>query len=111
MNGANMALTHDEALELLAFLITSAHGCLRESPDYGHYRLITAAERLARVWAPRCSGDTAVFLQELTTRTATEGAWLDAEPHRYMAYLAECCRAVAHEIKRRDGGNDNETEP
>ena len=110
MNEANMALTHDEALELLAFLISSAHGCLRESPDYGHYRLITAAEKLARVWEPRCTGDTAVFLKDLATRTATEGAWLDAAPDRYMAYLAECCRAVAYEIKRRDAGSDNESE-
>ena len=43
MEESNIALTHEDALELLAFLITSAHGCLRESSDYGHYRLITGA--------------------------------------------------------------------
>lgn len=110
MNESNLALTHDEALELLAFLITSAHGCLRESPDYGHYRLITAAERLARMWGPRCSGETALFLEDLATRTAQEAAWTDLEPQRYMDYLAECCRAVAFEIKRREPEDDNEHE-
>lgn len=110
MNEANMALTHDEALELLAFLITSAHGCLRESPDYGHYRLITAAERLARVWRARCSDETALFLEELATRTAPEAAWTDLDPQRYMDYLAECCRAVAHEIKQHEPKDSNEHE-
>ena len=110
MNEANMALTDDEALELLAYLITSAHGCLRESPDYGHYRLITAAEKLARLWGPRCSGDTAAFLEEVATRTATEAAWIDAEPDRYMTYLAECCRAVAREIKQHSEGSDKKSD-
>ena len=108
MKEPNLALTHDEALKLIAFLITSAHGCLRESPDYGHYRLITAAARLARVWGPRCSGETAVFLEDLATRTAPEAAWTDLDPQRYMDYLTECCRAVASEVKRREAKDDDD---
>ena len=102
MEESNMALTHEDALELLAFLITSAHGCLRESSDNGHYRLITGAERLARAWEPRSTGQISFFLRSLSTRTASEASYIDSDPDRYMNYLAECCQSIAEEIKQRN---------
>jgi hypothetical protein len=42
-----MVLTEDEALELLAFLITAARTQLDEAAAYGPLRLLTAAGRLA----------------------------------------------------------------
>jgi len=46
MDKQHLALTQEEALELLAYLLTSAQGCIGEPADYGVYRLVTAAERL-----------------------------------------------------------------
>ena len=42
-----MVLTEDEALELLAFLVTAARTQLDEAAEYGPLRLLTAAGRLA----------------------------------------------------------------
>ena len=41
-----MVLTEDEALELLAFLITAARTQLDEAAEYGPLRMLTAAGRL-----------------------------------------------------------------
>jgi Family of unknown function (DUF6092) len=38
-----MVLTEDEALELLAFLVTAARTQLDEASEYGSLRLLTAA--------------------------------------------------------------------
>lgn len=39
-------LLEDEHFQLLAFLITSARGCVDEPPIYGPLRLIDAAEKI-----------------------------------------------------------------
>jgi hypothetical protein len=65
-----VALTNDDALELLAFLLASAHGCLYDPPGYGVYRLATAAERLSAAWAPRASDQFARHLRELAQEIA-----------------------------------------
>lgn len=105
------ALTHDEALELLAYLVASAQNCLSESPDYGVFRLISAAERLARTWKARCSGETSSLLDSLATRTGPEAAARDLDPQAFQDFLAEMCREVAREIKRRynEGGGQDES--
>lgn len=104
MPEAHAALTEKEALELLAFLITSAEVCLREAPDYGPYRLISAAGRLAKFWEPRTSGETAEFLSRLSQEIPYEGAMRKVDADRFARFLADCSRAVAVEIKRRYGG-------
>ena len=65
MNERDLALTDDEAFELLAFLLASAHSCLYDPPGYGTYRLATAAERLASAWAPRATGSLGGYLRGL----------------------------------------------
>jgi hypothetical protein len=100
MEEQEIALTHDEALELLAYLVSSAQDCLSESPDYGVFRLISGAERLARAWQPRCADETAPLLNELVTRTGPIGAARDIDPQGFQDYLAEMSREVAREIKR-----------
>ena len=42
-----VVLTEDEALELLAFLVTAARTQMDEAAEYGLLRLLTAAGRLA----------------------------------------------------------------
>jgi hypothetical protein len=66
MGKADLALTGDEALELLAFLLSSARSCLYDPPGYGTYRLATAAERLSRAWEPRTRDGLRAYLHELS---------------------------------------------
>jgi len=57
-----MVLTEDEALELLAFLITAARTQLDETAEHGPLRLLTAARWLADCTAERASPATCDFL-------------------------------------------------
>lgn len=98
----DLALTHDEAFELLTYLVVSAQDCLSESPNYGVYRLLAGAERLAKYWQPRASGLQTDLLEELVTRTGPEGATRDMQPQRYKDFIAEMCRMVGQEVKERD---------
>ena len=45
--GGAMVLTEDEALELVAFLVTAARTQVDEAAEYGSLRLLTAARKLA----------------------------------------------------------------
>jgi hypothetical protein len=45
--GDPLVVSESEALTLLAHLVTSAELCMTEPYDYGNFRLIDAARRLA----------------------------------------------------------------
>jgi hypothetical protein len=68
MRRADLAVTGDEAMELLAYLLASAHSCLYDPPGYGTYRLASAAERLSRVWEPRASEALRDYLRTMAER-------------------------------------------
>ena len=55
-------LDEDEALELLAYLVTAARTQVDEAAEYGPMRLLTAAHRLAERIAPRSSTATVEFV-------------------------------------------------
>jgi hypothetical protein len=107
LSDENLALTHDEAFELLMYLVSSAHDCLTESPNYGVTRLMFGAERLARSWGPRAEGALADYLAELAARTGEETGKRDLNPEGYKTYIAEMNRRAAQEIKRRAGEGDS----
>ena len=96
------ALDDQEALALLAFLLASAEGCLREPPLYGVFRLGTAAARLAGAWAPRAQPETAAMLRDLVARWEREGALLTQDTQQLKRYLEASVVAVAQEIQRRE---------
>ena len=52
-----------EGLALLAHLVTSAELTMTEPWDYGTFRLIDAASRLAAAMAPRSSDEHRAFLE------------------------------------------------
>jgi hypothetical protein len=95
------ALRDPDALALLAFLITSAEGCLKEPPLYGVFRLSTAAVKLAASWESRADPETAHFLRDLISRWDAEANLLAQDPHRLKTYLEASAIAVAREIQRR----------
>jgi hypothetical protein len=97
MGTTDLALTHDEAVEILAYLLSSAQGELSE--DYGVYRLASAADRLARFWEPRASGELKDLLRELGTHMQTEAARMDVDLDGFSSYLSEQITALAKLVK------------
>ena len=92
-----MVLSEDEALELVAFLVTAARTQVDEAAEYGSLRLLTAAGRLAELITERVSPETRTFLTgplkqipDLAVRTA--------DPAGYVAALDAVCRAVAEHL-------------
>jgi len=92
-----MVLSEDEALELLAFLVTAARTQVDEAAEYGSLRLLTAAGRLAELITERVSSETAELLwgpfkqiPDLAVRTA--------DPTGYVAALDRMCRAVGEHL-------------
>jgi hypothetical protein len=51
-------LSEDDALELLAYLVTAARTQVDEAAEYGPMRLLTAARRLADMISPNASAET-----------------------------------------------------
>ncbi len=92
-----MVLSGDEALGLVAFLVTAARAQVDEAAEYGSLRLLTAAGRLAEFIAERVSPETRTFLTgplkqipDLAVRTV--------DPARYVAALDGVCRAVGEHL-------------
>jgi Family of unknown function (DUF6092) len=92
-----MVLTEDEALELLAFLVTAARTQVDEAAEYGPLRLLTAANRLADAVADRVSPETRALLTG-PLRQIPELALRTAAPAGYAAALDDLCRAVGEHL-------------
>lgn len=96
------AVTDDDALELLSFLVTAARCLMDEPVDYGPMRLLSAAQRLCAKAAPR--------MEDHTTRVMAEGLARDipaqlarrsGDPDGYLRFMDDSCRRIAAELSRR----------
>ncbi len=95
----NWVLKEEEAIELLALLISSARIQMEEPAHYGPLRLLTATERLSNLILERSSDKSRDFLQGNIERIpAMHMAMSDVET--YTAGLDELCRAVAECLLR-----------
>lgn len=94
-----LVLTEDEALELLAFLVTAARTQVDEAAEYGPLRLLTAAGRLADFMAQRASPGTRELLAG-PLRDMPAAALRSVDPAKYAAQLDDVCRAVANHLAR-----------
>ncbi len=92
-----MVLTEDEALELLAFLITAARTQLDEAAEYGPLRMLTAAGRLADFIAERASPGTRGLLAG-PLKELPDAALRFVDPTKYAAQLDVVCRAVGEHL-------------
>ncbi len=92
-----MVLSEDEALELVAFLVTAARTQVDEAAEYGPLRLLTAANRLAELIADRVSPETRTFLTGPLKRVP-DLAVRTADPAGYVAALDEVCRALGEHL-------------
>jgi len=94
---ARMVLSEDEALELMAFLVTAARTQVDEAAEYGSLRLLTAAGRLAEFISERVSPETGEFLRG-PLRQMPDLAVRTADPGGYVAALDRVCRAVGEHL-------------
>jgi hypothetical protein len=98
--GPAWVLDEDEALELLAYLVTAARTQVDEAAEYGPLRLLTAAHRLAARIAPRSSEATAAFIAGPLERVPELAVPRDRR-EAYVARLDDLCRALATHLTTR----------
>jgi hypothetical protein len=86
-------LTEDDIAELLAFLVTAARTQTDEAPEYGPFRLMTAASQLAG----KVSGGGSPELRQLVSRIRSFPPTLTpaADPDGYRSALDSLCTDVA----------------
>ena len=92
-----MVLSEDEALELVAFLVTAARTQVDEAAEYGSLRLLTAAGRLAELVAERVTPQTRALLTG-PLKQIPSLAVHTADPVRYVAALDAVCRALGEHL-------------
>lgn len=103
MNNDDITLNEDEAIELIAYILTSAQGLLKEPPDYAVLRMVSVADRMAGMWAPRSAGDLAGFLDDLSKRMPLEAARTQGgDLEAFKRYLSEKITELAQIVKERD---------
>ncbi len=97
-------LDEDDALELLAYLITAARTQVDEAAEYGPMRLLTAAHRLGEMIASRASDSTGALvigpLQQMPLLAVPRD-----DRDGYVARLDDVCRAVAEHLSVRYGSD------
>ena len=97
-----VVLTEDEAIELFAFLMTSARSQLDDPCRYASMRLLTAAEELRDRIAGRVGPETEALLER--TRPATSFAQTHTNDlEAYTSTLDELCVQTARFLVERSG--------
>ncbi|MCD2191998.1 DUF6092 family protein [Actinomycetospora endophytica] len=96
-------LDEDDALELLAYLITAARTQVDEAAEYGPMRLLTAAHRLAEAMAPRSSPATAETLNGPLAEMPLLAVPRE-QRDEYVEDLDAVCRSLAAHLTARYGG-------
>ncbi len=102
--GDPLVISESEALTLLAHLVTSAELCMTEPYDYGIFRLIDAASRLARAMVARSSGESRAFLEAFLREVDEKKMGETRDRERYGSFLRETSRRTAEHLVARSGG-------
>jgi hypothetical protein len=97
-----LVLSESEVFDVVAFLVTAARLLPDEPVDYGPARLLTAAQRLSALAAPR-SGVSRAFLNRLAEEIVPRLSSRNSDREGFRAFLEESCRTIAHEAARRAG--------
>jgi hypothetical protein len=100
---APLVLDEDEALELLAYLVTAARTQVDEAAEYGPLRLLTAARRLGSEIAARASESTAQFVTGPLVAVPELAVPRDGRDE-YVSRLDEVCRALGVHLSDRFTG-------
>lgn len=100
--GGTLVLNEDEAMELLALLLTSARIQMDEPAQYGPLRLLTAAERLSGFIQPRASEGAQELLDKLIT-VIPDMHMRMVDTEAYVASLDDLCGDIARQLVERHG--------
>ena len=92
-------LDEDNAVELLAYLVTTARTQLDEAAEYAPLRLLTAAGRLAEMIEPKASASLRPLLRDIRQQIS-ETAVQAGDPAGYVERLDALCRTVAEYLVR-----------
>ncbi|CAN5797854.1 hypothetical protein BH24CHL4_BH24CHL4_14810 [soil metagenome] len=95
-------LNEDQAMQLIAFLITSAEISLQEPVHYGTLRLIDAVSRLIGFMQENGFPDPGGFFRDLKEEIDTKKLWSMWDQPAYFQFLRETPVKVAVEMVRRD---------
>lgn len=98
-----LVLSEEDAFELLAFLITSARGCIDEPETYGTFRLIDAASRMIGFILESGQAEDAEFLRRLKDEIDQKKLWLMTDEEGYFQFLRDVTRKIARQLKVRAG--------
>jgi len=85
----------EDALDLLAYLVTAAELCTREPLHYGMFRLIDAASRLARALERRGAAAQRPWLAELRQRIDADKELLRGDRPAFECFLHETAAELA----------------
>jgi hypothetical protein len=95
-------LTEEEAMQLIAFLVSSAEICLTEPTYYGTLRLVDAASRLIGFMLEHETPRTGEFLRRFKAEVDLKKTWSMWDREAYFDFLRQAPGQVAAEVKRLD---------
>ena len=104
----NWVLKEEEAIELLALLISSARIQLDEPARYAPMRMLTATERLSSIILERSSDKSREFLQDSIERIPDMRMEMSDLP-AYTEGLEALCRSVAECLLRHSQAKEGDT--
>lgn len=93
-----LVVTESDALALLAHLVTSAELCMVEPYDYGVFRLIDAASRLAAAMEPRAGPATQAWLAAFRADVDERKMESTRDREQYSAFLRDASRSTAEHL-------------
>jgi len=89
-----LLLDEDDAVELLAYLVSAARTQLDEAAEYAPLRLLTAAGRLAEMIEPNASVGLKPLLRDIRQQSS-ETAVQASDPDRYTEGMDALCERTA----------------
>ncbi|MBC7094450.1 DUF6092 family protein [Thermococcus sp.] len=92
------SILKDDHFKLLAFLITSARGCVDEPPLYGPLRLVDAATRLIKVM--KKEGKATPEILELQKLIEEKKDLVMYDEEEFINFLDELSKKLAEIIKK-----------
>jgi hypothetical protein len=92
-------ILEDEHFQLLAFLLTSARGCIDEPPIYGPLRLIDAADKLISMLMEKYRGESKEF-QEIRKKIEKARNLVLTNEEEFTRTLDELVRSLSKIIKK-----------
>ena len=99
---ASCVLTEEEAMQLIAFLVSSAEICLTEPTYYGTLRLVDAVSRLIGFMLEHETPRTGEFLRRFKDEIDLKKTWSMWDREAYFDFLRQAPAQVAAEVKRLD---------